>query len=144
LDYPVVRVLWSRPPQSRQRREASDRFVRFLHQDDVRSILLHHGFRDQDSATTNPSLKGRPPRLHPSTGPEVENLLDAWEQARKPTRMLLAVDVSRAMSTASRGSDGTQLDAAIAAIKHSLRLIGDRDEIGLWASAQSAANTRGY
>jgi hypothetical protein len=70
------------------------------------------------------------------TGQPINDLLAAWEQARRPARMLMAVDISQGMSTPSRGAAGDQLDAAVAAIRNSLRFIGDRDEIGLWTSAQ--------
>jgi hypothetical protein len=57
--------------------------------------------------------------------------------------MLMAVDVSQTMGTATRGGPGAKLNAAAAAITNSLRYIGERDEVGLWISARGLGD-RGY
>ena len=144
LDYPVVRVDWARLPRSRQRAEMTERFIEFLHQGKAQARLRSQGFRDKDLASNNRHIPGnRTTRVDLPAGPQINDLLSAWEQARTPARMLMAVDVSRAMGTATRGGPGTKLNAAAAAITNSLRYIGDRDEVGLWISAQGLGDN-GY
>jgi Bacterial extracellular solute-binding protein len=144
LDYPVVRVDWARPPRSRQRHEMTDRFIAFLHRGTAQVRLSGKGFRDHNLRSDNDHIPGdRPARMVLPAGPQINDLLAAWEQARRPARMLMAVDVSRAMGTPTRGSAGNQLDAAVAAITNSLRFVGDFDEVGLWASAQGSGE-QGY
>jgi Ca-activated chloride channel family protein len=139
LDYPFVIIggaLWGNDARAAVARN----FHSFLQRKDVQDDLARHGFRPPGGAPFDPIAPG-PGIRRESPGSvfrpdpdsvDVKSVVAAWKSARRPARVLFALDVSGSMVV--QGADGdVPLDAARGAIVPALRLVSGTDEIGLWA-----------
>ena len=86
------------------------------------------------STTATASTPTSPRRCSRCPQPEVlTQLLDDWQDQRKPARVLLLVDVSGSMSEVADPDTGaTKLDLAKQATITALDEFNDDDEVGLW------------
>ncbi|WP_395104671.1 substrate-binding domain-containing protein [Actinomadura sp. SCN-SB] len=137
LDHPFV-VITRTPPPAPSRRRIIDAFQAYLLRPEARERFKEQGYRDDTGNTTTrwdaiPSVVGAvnlAGRYH--DGP----LLDAWNKARKSAQVLFAVDVSERMAAPFPYIKGTRVAAAADAIGLARRLMGARDQIGLWRFAE--------
>ncbi|MFL6205428.1 MAG: substrate-binding domain-containing protein [Acidimicrobiales bacterium] len=117
-------------------------FVDFVQQRDNQEQILRYGFRPgnpdvalgspiDDSNGVDPN---QPQTLLEVPAPKVlTQLLDDWQDQRKPARVLLLVDVSGSMSDVADPDTGaTKLDLAKQATITALDEFNDDDEVGLW------------
>jgi Ca-activated chloride channel family protein len=121
---------------------AAKLFVSFVQQRDNQEKILKYGFRpgNPDVALGSPIDESNgvdpnePQTLLEVPGPEVlTQLLDDWQDQRKPARVLLLVDVSGSMSDVADTDTGdTKLDLAKQATITALDQFNDDDEVGLW------------
>jgi Ca-activated chloride channel family protein len=121
---------------------AAKLFVSFVQQRDNQQKILKYGFRpgNPDVALGSPIDESNgvdpnePQTLLEVPGPEVlTQLLDDWQDQRKPARVLLLVDVSGSMSDVADTDTGdTKLDLAKQATITALDQFNDDDEVGLW------------
>lgn len=134
----VLDAPWVEPEQ----REAAQLFVEFVQEPENQRKVLEFGFRPGNPAVAIGSPidaeHGVDP-LQPETlldvpSPDVlAQLLDDWEDQRKPARVLLVMDVSGSMGDVADPSTGaTKLDLAKEATAAALDDFNDDDEVGLW------------
>lgn len=122
--------------------EAAAAFVEFVQRPENQEKVLEYGFRpgNLDVAIDEPisAEYGVDPQ-QPETLLEVPEpavlaqLLEDWEDQRKPARVLLVMDVSGSMGdTADPETGATKLDLAKEATIAALSDFNDDDEVGLW------------
>ena len=122
---------------------AAELFIDFVQQRDNQEKILRYGFRPgnpdvslgspiDDSNGVDPD---QPQTLLEVPAPEVlTQLLDDWQDQRKPARVLLLVDISGSMSEVADPATGaTKLELAKEATITALDEFNDDDEVGLWA-----------
>jgi Ca-activated chloride channel family protein len=123
------------------KRAAAQEFVNYLRSGPSQERFRAAGFRDQQGGTgdaiqpangVDPGgvrvLDGRP--ADPTV---VDAVLRSWEQARKPAKVLLVMDVSQSMrAPASPGGD-SRMAEAVKAAAGALERVSPRDEVGLWS-----------
>jgi Ca-activated chloride channel family protein len=122
--------------------EGAQLFIDFVQRRENQEKILDYGFRpgNPDVALGDPVSDrngvdpDQPQTLLEVPDPEVlTQLLDDWEDQRKPARVLLMVDVSGSMSEiADAGTGATKLDLAKQATITALDEFNDDDEVGLW------------
>ncbi|TDD25775.1 vWA domain-containing protein [Nonomuraea diastatica] len=121
LDHPYVLIGALTP----RRDEAARALHTYLRSPASESALKKHHFAPpgkDDGAGTPPG--------------GVEEVLGIWERARKPTRLLVALDVSGDMRDGLRGSPmNNRLAAAAAEVYTAVGGMGPRDQVGLWTFA---------
>jgi Bacterial extracellular solute-binding protein/von Willebrand factor type A domain len=148
LDHPFVSVQRLDLQANELRRGVVDEFFGYLLSSPAQAVFKQQGFRDHDGQPGNVEgvIAKRPNDLPEAQGEnlDTEALLAAWEGARKPARMLLMVDVSARMDEPV----GDTLESRIRSAKHhisdSLRLIGSRDQVGLWTFARQLDGQRDH
>ncbi len=121
---------------------AAELFVEFVQRRENQEQILRYGFRpgNPDVALGEPIDAGsgvdpdQPQTLLEVPEPEVlTQLLDDWEDQRKPARVLLLVDVSGSMEEIADPETGaTKLELAKQATINALGDFNDDDEVGLW------------
>lgn len=145
FDHPYV-VINRTPPMSPERRRVVDDLYAFLRGPEAQQRLREAGYHDvhgqdpdppQDVLVT-PRLLDLAGKIH--YGP----LLEAWDRVRRSAAVLMAVDVSPAMDASFPGAGGTRLAAAETAIRRSRRLMGARDQIGVWTFARDLDGGRDH
>jgi len=117
-------------------RAVAEAFQAFLLTPDRQARAVELGFRPAtEPAPAGPSAAPEPELALP--GPEVvDAALEAWEQQRRPARVLLVVDVSSSMrEQASDGVATTKLDLAEDAVAGALAALRPTDDVGLRAFA---------
>lgn len=117
-------------------------FIDFVQQRENQEQILRYGFRpgnpevalDEPIDAANGVDPAQPQTLLEVPEPEVlTQLLDDWEDQRKPARVLLLVDVSGSMDEiADPDTQSTKLELAKQAVIGSLDDFNDDDEVGLW------------
>jgi Ca-activated chloride channel family protein len=122
--------------------EAAAAFVEFVQRPENQEKVLEFGFRpgNLDVAIDEPISAEygvdpqQPETLLEVPEPEVlAQLLEDWEDQRKPARVLLVMDVSGSMGdTADPETGATKLDLAKEATIAALSDFNDDDEVGLW------------
>jgi Ca-activated chloride channel family protein len=122
--------------------EAAAAFVEFVQLPENQEKVLEFGFRpgNLDVAIGEPISAeygvdpNQPETLLEVPSPAVlSQLLDDWEDQRKPARVLLLMDVSGSMGDIADPQTGkTKLDLAKEATIAALADFNDDDEIGLW------------
>jgi hypothetical protein len=136
LDYPFVRLDWdgASSPQAFAARD----FGAWLTTVDGKRELQRIGLRPPEFTETrdplsvdlcaepSPAYSRRPP--DPAT---LAATAGRYRTARRPGRVLLAVDSSGSMQQ-SVGPEGTRFQVATAGVARSLALLSARDEFGLW------------
>ncbi len=126
---------------SSDQREGAELFQDFVQEPENQQRVLDFGFRPG-----NPDVEVGDP-ITPANGvdptqpqsllevpepPVMIELLDRWDEQRKPARVLLLIDVSGSMGDpAAAGSDETKLDLARQAAINALDQFADRDIVGL-------------
>ncbi|TDB71324.1 trypsin-like peptidase domain-containing protein [Micromonospora sp. KC723] len=141
VDHRIVLLGWPGAVQSAAARAAADDFLRWL-TGDGRDTLLARGFRVPGLDRAGPVLSEingvlpgwllENPQWEYVTGPTELDAADRrHRQARRPARVLLALDTSGSMlADAGRG---TRFDVAVDGVASSLGQLGGRDEVGVWA-----------
>lgn len=122
--------------------EAAAAFVEFVQLPENQEKVLEFGFRpgNLDVAIDEPVSAeygvdpNQPETLLEVPSPAVlAQLLDDWEDQRKPARVLLVMDVSGSMGDIADPQTGkTKLDLAKEATITALADFNDDDEVGLW------------
>ncbi|MFP5255699.1 MAG: vWA domain-containing protein [Acidimicrobiia bacterium] len=122
--------------------EAAAAFVEFVQLPENQEKVLEFGFRpgNLDVAIDDPISAehgvdpNQPETLLEVPSPAVlAQLLDDWEDQRKPARVLLVMDVSGSMGDIADPATGaTKLDLAKEATIAALADFNDDDEVGLW------------
>ncbi|TDC32236.1 VWA domain-containing protein [Micromonospora sp. KC213] len=141
VDHRIVLLDWPGPVQSAAARAATDDFLRWL-TGSGRDVLLARGFRVPGLDRAGPALSEingvlpgwllENPQWEYASGPAALYAADRrHRQARRPARVLLALDTSGSMlADAGRG---TRFDVAVDGVAASLGQLGGRDEVGVWA-----------
>ncbi len=122
--------------------EGAQKFIDFLGEPANQEKILRYGFRpgNPDVAIDDPIVSrngvdpNQPQTLLEVPEPDVlTQLLDDWQDQRKPARVLLLVDVSGSMGEVADPETGaTKLDLAKEATITALDEFNDDDEVGLW------------
>jgi hypothetical protein len=147
LDHPYV--LLPAATRTPERERLARAFYQYL-QTTTQEMLLAAGFRDVRGRSTASEgrdgvLRGEPrSSVARLDGATLKTLINAWEQARKPVRVLLAMDVSGSMNTPFAGEGGRRITAAKNAAEAAVRLMGGRDEIALWRFSHNLGGRRDY
>ncbi|HEY9556196.1 MAG TPA: extracellular solute-binding protein [Acidimicrobiales bacterium] len=120
----------------------AERFVDFVQQPENQRKVLEYGFRpgnpDVPVGAPVDAAHGVDPDqpqtlLDVPAPPVLAQLLDDWEDQRKPARVLLVMDVSGSMGDVADPATGaTKLDLAKSATITALGDFNDDDEVGLW------------
>ena len=120
----------------------AQQFIDFLGQPENQEQILSYGFRpgnpdvaiDDPIDPSNGVDPDEPQTLLEVPEPEVlVQLLDDWQDQRKPARVLLLMDVSGSMGNIADPETGaTKLDLAKQATVTALDQFNDDDEVGLW------------
>jgi Ca-activated chloride channel family protein len=128
-------------------------FIDFVQRRENQEQILRYGFRpgNPDVALADPigADNGvdpdQPQTLLEVPEPEVlTQLLDDWEDQRKPARVLLLMDVSGSMDeTADPETGATKLELAKQATINALGDFNDDDEVGLWVFTTDLAGEDG-
>jgi Ca-activated chloride channel family protein len=135
----------------------AQQFIDFVGQAQNQEQILRYGFRPGNPAVavgspidaSNGVDPEQPQTLLEVPEPEVlVQLLDDWQDQRKPARVLLLMDVSGSMGTLADPETGaTKLDLAKQATITALDEFNDDDEVGLWVFTTDlgdAADPQGY
>ncbi|HLL65058.1 MAG TPA: substrate-binding domain-containing protein [Micromonosporaceae bacterium] len=138
VDLELVRLTWDQP-DSRQAR-AAQHVDRWLAGQDGSRALVEAGLRSEKHFRAEDPLTARygaqPAALFPRPPPgsdavAVAQVMARYADARRPGRVLLALDTSGSMGDRV-GAAATRLELAIGGVRNSLDLMGDRDQFGLW------------
>jgi hypothetical protein len=136
LDYPMVQPVWAREQVGRIRRTADD-FTAWLRSADGDRALADHGLRprtigpDAGMIARNGADTSWFHKADYRTGiADLERAATAYEAAKKPATVLVAVDGSGSMTTRSGGR--SRFDAALDGITASVAAMGPRDDFGLF------------
>src|SRR6266536_183581 len=136
LDHPFIRFGWGDPadPQT----AAATAFGRWLRSGQGKEALLRIALRptgpfeitdpltENNGAAPGAAFVRTPPPRELRSQTSVR-----YDAARRPGRVLLAVDASGSLGERA-ATTGTRFEVATRAIQQSLRLMSDRDEFGLW------------
>ena len=122
-------------------RKAAHRFEEFVQEPDNQERVLEYGFRPANPevelgapiTTANGVDPEQPETLLAVPDPAVlADLLELWDDQRKPARVELVIDVSGSMSELAAGDSGpTKLDLAKEAALGVIPEFGSRDVVGL-------------
>lgn len=128
LDYPAVRIGWAdrAPAHDEQARG----FLSWLRAPEGRAALAAAGLRSGLGDAGLPAVE------FDSALPGRDQLaltLRTYEQARRPGRVLLALDTSGSMATPVSDTGPTRYEVALDGVAGALRLRGPADEFGMWA-----------
>ncbi|GAA0453967.1 hypothetical protein Aca07nite_66530 [Actinoplanes capillaceus] len=133
LDYPMVRPVWAGRPA---RRSAGD-LTAWLRSAAGARVLADNGLRprsagpDSGIISTNGALANWSARpAYATSAASLERAESAYEAARKPATVLVAVDGSGSMTARSGGR--SRFDAALDGIAASIGAMGPRDRVGLF------------
>ncbi|MFD8546961.1 caspase family protein [Streptomyces sp. NPDC059649] len=142
LDHPLIRVDWHGTADATARQAAVDRFAEWLRAPDGgRAVLTAQGYRpvpgkdstDPAPAPGSPLRDSRadadldaPVNRFTAGTDQVARVLDGYDKAQKPSRLLILMDTSTSMA------DGGKLPVALGAAGRALEMVGDRHTYGLW------------
>jgi Ca-activated chloride channel homolog len=127
--YVTLKAPWVDAPKQ----DAARIFLAYLQRPEQQRLFLDAGFRDHagnasslmgpatGTTTAGPPIVDRPPS--PAVLLHIER---AWQQLRKPARILFVLDVSGSMYEADK------IGLMKAATKRAIMLLGDSDQAGLW------------
>ncbi|WP_436535911.1 substrate-binding domain-containing protein [Actinoplanes sp. HUAS TT8] len=122
LDQPFVQFTWTGARQ----RQAVDRFRDWLRSAEAGAVLHGSGLDRPLAACSdldrNACLPDEPKRT-----------LNLYEQAKRPGRVLLAVDTSGSMSQPAGSAATSRFTVAARGVGEALGQLGPRDEFGLWS-----------
>jgi len=125
LDLPCV-VLVGKAWSDRGQQHIAESFCRFLVSGPGQQVLQEHGLGRRTGAS------------HPVPSTSSTEVMQQWETARRPLRVLLVIDVSGSM-----GAPGYRIKVATRAAERAVSgsVLGDKDEIGLWTFATKLNGT---
>ena len=122
-------------------REAAGLFGEFVQEADNQERVLEYGFRPGNPevaigapVTADNGVDPDQPQtlLEVPEPPVMIELLDRWDEQRKPARVQMVIDISGSMGDPAGDSPTpTKLDLAIEAAENALELFADRDVVGL-------------
>lgn len=127
--YVTLKAPWVDAPKQ----DAARIFLAYLQQPEQQRLFLAAGFRDHagnasslmgpatGTTTAGPPIVDRPP-----SPPVLLHIERAWQQLRKPARILFVLDVSGSMYEADK------IGLMKTATKRAIMLLGDSDQAGLW------------
>jgi hypothetical protein len=146
LDHPFVRLRWKAgaPTHPQPQSGAATRLGQWLGTDDGKRALLSVGLRPPGYQISEPltnALGVLPGALFDQRAQDATALARAkvlYEDARRPGRVLLALDTSGSMKQLTPAGD-TRLTVAENGITESLSLMGSTDEFGLWTFPADAS-----
>jgi Ca-activated chloride channel family protein len=145
LDYPLV-VLST----DAGRRARAAVLERALGAGPARALLQAAGFRDPRGAagrTLSPERGVNPDAGGiglPLSQADLTSAADVLAAIRRPSRLLVVVDVSGSMAEPAGGSAGSRLGVALAAAMGGLALYPDDTEVGLWEFATNLSPHADY
>ena len=129
----------------------AEKFIEFVGRAENQEQILSYGFRpgNPDVAIDAPIDErngvdpDQPQTLLEVPEPEVlVQLIDDWQDQRKPARVLLLIDVSGSMGALADPETGaTKLDLAKQATVTALDEFNDDDEVGLWVFTTDLGDT---
>ncbi|BCJ74631.1 VWA domain-containing protein [Catellatospora sp. IY07-71] len=128
LDFPAVRIGWA--DASAEQDAQARAFLSWLDTPAGRAALAAGGLRTPQPGGDLPAVEfvSTPP-----SGSSLATTMDAYDRARRPGRVLLALDTSGSMAAPVADGGRSRYDVAAAGIANTLRLRGPADEFGLWA-----------
>jgi hypothetical protein len=136
LDYPMVQPEWARATGDRIRRTA-DAFTTWIRSPNGDLALADRGLRPRSTGPDNGiiSRNGASANWYAKQGydtdvADLERAGSAYQAAKKPATVLVAVDGSGSMTAASGGR--TRFEAALDGIAASIGTMGPRDDFGLF------------
>ncbi|MEU4427294.1 VWA domain-containing protein [Actinoplanes sp. NPDC024001] len=122
LDHPLVQFTWT----SARHRRAVDRFREWLRSADADSFLHESGLDEPHPACSELDRNACLPQ-------EPRKTMTVYEQAKRPGRVLLAVDTSGSMAEPTGTARTTRFTVAAQGVGEALGQLGANDEFGLWA-----------
>ncbi|MEU8242987.1 vWA domain-containing protein [Actinoplanes missouriensis] len=122
LDLPFVQFTWT----STRHRAEVERFRAWLLGEDADPYLREAGLGEPHSACADLALNACLPR-------DPKKTLSLYERAKRPGRVLLAVDTSGSMADPAGPGRATRFTVAAQGVGEALGRIGARDEFGLWS-----------
>lgn len=127
IDYPVSRLEWQ--DSSNNQLEQAQAFTTWLVGADGRRALLDAGLRPHGDSGGLPGVvfDAKPP-----TTDSVVNAKRTYELAKRPGRVLLAVDTSGSMRQRVAEQGPTRFEVAVKGVSGALAMMGERDEFGMW------------
>lgn len=133
------------------KRAAAERFRAYLQSDEAQQALQRDGFRNRQVEAggllgeDGGILPDQPKVVMPLPDPEVIDLvLKGWPGLRTRGNVLALVDVSGSMNQPVPGSGVSKLTLAKRAIRDSLGLFTDDDQLGLWQFSDQASGPGGW
>ncbi|HEY2793919.1 MAG TPA: substrate-binding and VWA domain-containing protein [Micromonosporaceae bacterium] len=145
------KTAWGKPPNL----VAAQAFETFVRAPAARSAFLNAGFRDanrQGDATFDPKstgvLRSLPGDFLPRAVLDpvsVQDTINTFTAATRPTNVLIAMDVSTSMNNVVPATGGkTRLDLARAAALSALQQFDPQSSVGLWEFSSNLDGTRPY
>lgn len=154
LDHPFVRVSWMAAEADTARRaEAVERFRTWLTDDEGQAQLARAHYRpvgrggpasrtgDGESALGCEGAGAEPAGpvyTADLPAPHIQQVLDAYEGARSPGRVLILFDVSPSMREGGKNREAERV------VADALRVLGPNDTFGVWAYPGSDRDPAGH
>lgn len=122
LDHPFVQFAWS----GERHRRAAGRFRDWLRSADADPHLSAAGLGEPHPACSDLDLNACVPH-------DPRQTLRLYEKAKRPGRVLLAVDASGSMADTAGAARVSRFTVATRGVGQALGQLGPNDEVGLWA-----------
>ncbi|BBH67976.1 VWA domain-containing protein [Actinoplanes sp. OR16] len=121
LDHPFVQFTWT----GERQKAAADGFRAWLQGTDADTALREAGLGEPDPGCSGLNGNACLPR-------DLTATLTRYEQAKRPGRVLLAVDASGSMAQQAGSGKATRFAVAAQGVGAAIAQMGARDEFGLW------------
>ncbi|HEU4490019.1 MAG TPA: extracellular solute-binding protein [Jiangellales bacterium] len=129
-----------------QKRAVAEDLLTWLLEDEQQQRFAEAGFRTAAGetgplATTDNGVVPEQPTavLGTPAADVLAAVRDAWEEYRKPARVLMVLDVSGSMAADVEGTGSSRLELAQAATERALDEFAEQDQIGFWAFSSEQA-----
>jgi Ca-activated chloride channel homolog len=129
-----------------QKRAVAEDLLAWLLEDAQQQRFAEAGFRTAGgetgplATTDNGVVPEQPTAVLGTPGAEVlAAVRDAWEEYRKPARVLMVLDVSGSMAADVEGTGSSRLELAQAATERALDEFAEQDQIGFWVFSSEQA-----
>jgi hypothetical protein len=141
VDHYLIQLAWDETVQSPAVRTAAADFASWLSLPAGRAALFAQGLRpagyfdiDAPLVDANGALPSWPfgHPVSPLSEADRDAALGLYAKAHRPAQVLMAVDTSGSMGTATADGRGTRFEVALDAVQASLARMGGNDEFGLW------------
>lgn len=141
LDYPFIVLPDTKP----DKRNAAERFLKVLIDQDAADALAAAGFRTPDGELLRAlpgdhrlsSAKMTP--IEMPKGPQVDKLLNEWAGVNRSSRMQVLLDVSGSMNDPVVGTGKTRMAVTLQAAELGLGLMKPTTKIGIWLFSTNLA-----